>query len=122
MPVYLWLFFWHRRQCYKYGVHVAPNQCDYGLRIVHPGGIHINANHIGKYCSVTQGVVLGKKGDNEHRPWVGDNVQFTLGCKVIGKVLIGNNVVVCQNSVVIKDLPDNVIASGVPINIIKERK
>lgn len=102
-------------------MHIDPGVCDYGLRIVHPGGIHINANHVGKYCSITQGVVLGKKDNNENRPWVGDNVHFTLGCKVIGKVFIGNNVVVCQNSVVIKNLKDNVMASGMPINIIKER-
>lgn len=120
-PMYLFMTFWHRRQCYKYGVHVAPNQCDYGLRIVHPGGIHINANHVGKYCIITQGVVLGVKGHINNRPWVGDNVELTLGCKVIGKVIVGNNTVVCPNSVVIKDLPDNVIASGVPVNIIKNR-
>lgn len=119
--MYLFMTFWHRRQCYKYGVHVAPNQCDYGLRIVHPGGIHINANHVGKYCIITQGVVLGVKGHINNRPWVGDNVELTLGCKVIGKVIVGNNTVVCPNSVVIKDLPDNVIASGVPVNIIKNR-
>lgn len=118
-PFYLFFFFWHRRQCYKYSVHVELNQCDYGLRIAHPGCIHINAEHVGKNCSVTQGVVLGKKGPK--RPYLGDNVQFTIGSKAIGNVIIGNNSVVCPNSVVIKDLPDNVIASGVPVNIIKQR-
>ena len=121
-PLYLFFYFWHKRQCYKYGVHIAPNKCDFGLRIVHPGGIHVNANHIGKFCTLTQGVVVGKKGTNENRPYIGDNVQLTLGCKVIGRVMVGNNTVVCPNSVVIKDLPDNVIASGVPISIIRERK
>lgn len=119
-PLYLLFFVWHRRQCFKYTVHIALNQCDYGLRIAHPGCIHINAEHVGKNCSVNQGVVLGKKGTG--RPYLGDNVQFTIGSKAIGDIKIGNNTVVCPNSVVIKDLPANVIASGVPVNIIKQRR
>lgn len=121
-PLMFLLTIWHRRQSYKYGVHIGVNTCDYGLRIVHPGGIIINANHVGKYCTVTQGVVLGKVKTNERRPYVGDNVNFSLGAKVTGLVHIGNNVVICPNSVVISDIPDNVIASGVPVSIIKELK
>lgn len=121
-PFYIIFAVWHRRQSYKYNVHIDPNTCDYGLYIVHRGCIHINALHVGKYCTITQGVVLGQKNGVENRPTIRDNVNLTLGCKVIGKVTIGDNTVVCPNSVVIKDLPSNVIASGVPINIIKERK
>lgn len=113
---------WHRRQEYKYGVHIVKNVCGYGLRIIHIGGIHINANRVGNYFSITCGCVLGKKNDLENRPYVGNNVEFTLGAKAIGCVHIGDNSVICQNSVVIKDVPANCIASGVPINILKERK
>lgn len=74
---------------------------------------------MGRNCTVTQGVVLGKKNSDENRPIVGDNVELTLGCKVIGRVIVGNHVVVAPNSVVIKDVPDNCVVSGVPARIIK---
>lgn len=118
----LFFYIWHRRQCLKYGVYIKPNLCGFGLRIVHIGGIHLNALKVGNYCTVTQGVILGSKGDNSNRPIVGDNVELTIGSKIIGKVVVGNNSVVCPNSVVIKDVPDNCIVSGVPINIVKQRK
>ena len=118
------LFFeiWHRRQQLKYGVYIGKNICGYGLRIVHTGGIHVNANDVGNYFSITQGCVLGNNHYKDERPFIGDNVKLTLGAKVIGGVHIGNNSIICPNSVVIKDVPDNSIASGVPITIIKQRK
>lgn len=39
--------------------------------------------------------------------------------KIIGKIKIGDNAVVCPNSVVIKDVPANAIVSGVPAQIVK---
>lgn len=122
LPLYIMFSIIHRRQSYKYNVHIDPNTCDYGLFIVHMGCIHVNATHVGKYCTLTQGVVLGQKNGIGNRPVIGDNVNLTLGCKVIGKVHVGDNVIVCPNSVVIKDLPSNVIASGVPVSIIKQKK
>ena len=121
-PIQLFFELWHRRQEYKYGVHIVKNVCGYGLKIIHIGGIHINANEVGNYFTITQGCVLGKKNDQTNRPYVGNNVEFTLGAIAIGCVHIGDNSVICQNSVVIKDVPANCIASGVPINILKERK
>ena len=44
---------------------------------------------------------------------------MTIGSKIIGKVIIGDNVVIAPNSVVIKDVPDNCIVSGVPAKVIK---
>lgn len=114
-----YLTYKHRRNCMKYGVFVRPNSCGPGLRIVHIGGIHLNCIRMGRNCTVTQGVVLGKKNSDENRPIVGDNVELTLGCKVIGRVIVGNHVVVAPNSVVIKDVPDNCVVSGVPARIIK---
>ena len=46
-------------------------------------------------------------------------VELTLGCKVIGGITIGNNVIVAPNSVVVKDVPDNSVVSGVPARTIK---
>lgn len=65
--------------------------------------------------------MLGNKKYKEDRPFIGNNVEFTLGAKAIGGVHIGDNSIICPNSVVIKDIPENCIASGVPVCIIKKR-
>ena len=115
------LEFWHRRQSFRYQLHIAPNVCGPGLRIVHfGGGIHLNANKIGRNCTVSAGVIIGKKSTNENRPYIGNNVNFSIGSKAIGNITIGDNVIVAPNSVVIKDVPANSIVSGVPAQIIKK--
>ena len=45
--------------------------------------------------------------------WLGDNVI------IAGSVKIGNGVVVGANSVVTKDIPDNVIVAGAPLKMLK---
>lgn len=115
------LRFWLRRLSYKYQLMIPLNTCGAGLKINHlGGGIFLNANRIGKNCTVTSGVVFGKKGEDDYnRPIIGDNVEVTLGAKVIGRVHIGDNTIVAPNSVVIKDVPENAVVSGVPAKIIK---
>lgn len=40
-------------------------------------------------------------------------------CKNSGGVIIGDNVTIAPNAVVVKDVPDNCIVAGVPAKIIK---
>lgn len=47
-------------------------------------------------------------------------MEIALGAKIIGKVSIGNNVIIAPNSVVVKDIPDNCVVSGIPAKIIKK--
>lgn len=51
---------------------------------------------------------------------VGDNVWIGGGTKVMPGVSIGNNVVIGGGSIVTKDIPDNVIATGNPCRVIRE--
>jgi len=46
--------------------------------------------------------------------WIGGNVTINPG------VTIGNNVVIGSGSVVVKDIPDNVVAAGNPCKVIRE--
>lgn len=51
-------------------------------------------------------------------PIIGDNVMLFSGCKILGDVKIGNNVVVGANAVVVKDVPDNAVVAGVPAKVL----
>jgi acetyltransferase-like isoleucine patch superfamily enzyme len=52
---------------------------------------------------------------------LGDNVWLGTGAKVLDGVRIGRDVVVGANAVVREDLPDAVVAAGVPARIIRKR-
>lgn len=61
-------------------------------------------------------------GKNPGRPTIGNNVEICAGSKIIGKVMVGDNVIIAPNSVVISDIPDNAVVSGVPAKVIKIRE
>lgn len=83
------------------------------------GGVIINALHLGDYCIVNTGVVIGIKGMQENKPTIGNYVEITVGAKIIGKITIGDHAAIAPNSVVISDVPAYAIVSGVPAKIIK---
>lgn len=120
-----WYRFKNRRIGAKYHIAIAPNTVGYGLKLPHLElGVIINCESMGNYCTVNSGVVLGNKGPGMkgQTPIVGDNVNFCVGSKAIGKIRIGNNVMVAPNAVVTKDVPDNCIVGGIPAHIIKSTK
>lgn len=105
---------------FKYKIFINPNSVGFGLRLTHiGGGIYINCKKVGNYFGISSGCVVGNKDSQENRAIIGDYVGMTIGSKVIGKVIIGNNVSIAPNSVVVKDIPDNAVVSGVPAKILK---
>lgn len=83
--------------------------------------IFIGATRIGENCTVQQGVTIGNIRGSAHRPIIGNNVYMGAGCKVIGPVTIGDNVVIGANSLVITSVPDNCTVIGVPARIISDK-
>ena len=53
---------------------------------------------------------------------IGDNVWLGMGVVVLPGIKIGNNVIIASNSVVTKDIPSDVIAGGIPCEVIKQKK
>lgn len=53
---------------------------------------------------------------------IGKNVWISYRCIILGGVTIGDNVIIGAGSVVVNDIPSNVIASGNPCRIIMENK
>lgn len=111
---------WHRLGT-RYNIFIKPNVVGYGLRVPHLGGIRINCISVGKNCVANIGVIVGTNNRGE---WavIGDNVDLTIGSKVIGGVTIGDNVIVAPNSVVVKDVPSNAVVSGIPAKILKMKE
>lgn len=89
----------------------------YGLRLPHKGDIiiHVQAR-IGNNCEIMQGVTIGNNimKSRDDVADIGDEVLLCSGAKIIGKVKIGNTVIVGANAVVTHDVPDNTIVGGIP--------
>lgn len=69
------------------------------------------------YHQVTLGGTGNEKGTKRH-PSVCDNVMIAAGAKVLGDIHIGTNAKIGANSVVLKDVPKNATAVGIPARII----
>ncbi len=109
------------RKAGKYNINICrPNSVGYGFRATHiNGGVIINCESMGNYCVVNSGVVVGVKTGVERAPIIGNHVELATGCKVIGDVVIGDNAIVAPNSVVVKDVEQGTIVSGVPAKFLK---
>jgi serine O-acetyltransferase len=83
--------------------------------VVHPGAV------IGENCIIGQGVTVGGRAGQRDVPIIGNNVLLGVGSKILGPVRIGDNAMVGANAVVIRDVPPNSTAVGVPARIV-ERK
>lgn len=94
------------------------SQIDSGFVIFHYGAIAINENaKIGKNVTIRQGVTIGNKSTLFDVPIIRDNVDIGAGAAIIGEIKIGNNVKIGANAVVLKNIPDDATAVGIPANI-----
>ena len=95
-----------------------PCEVEIGRNFVidHFGGIVISGYaKFGDNCRIRNGVVVGlQRVDQPIAPVIGDDVDIGAGAKVLGAIKVGNNVVIGANAVVIRDVPDNCVAVGVP--------
>lgn len=94
------------------------------LCIEHHGCIVIHGNSvIGDDCLIRHGVTIGNSGraDPFGAPTIGDRVELGAGAKVLGRIRIGNDVIIGANAVVVSDAPDFAVVGGVPAQIIRIR-
>lgn len=89
-----------------------------GLFIQHGFATIIAAKSIGENCWINQQVTIGHTNKSDS-PTIGNNVRVTCGVKVLGNVKIEDNCVIGSNAVVIKDIPKNAVAVGVPAKVAK---
>ncbi|GLX84926.1 serine acetyltransferase [Thalassotalea loyana] len=92
---------------------------DHGMGVVIGG-----TAEIGDDVTLYQGVTLGGtswKAGKRH-PTLMDNVVIGAGAQVLGPITIGKGGKVGSNSVVVKDVPDNMTAVGIPGKIVNPNK
>ena len=113
----------HRRNRKKYNIEIYP-QCKLGKIIIpHAVGIVVGRTaEIGNNTIIMPNVVIGaryspkeseKKLSGRRHAIIGEDCLLGTGCKIIGKIQIGNNVTVAANAVVTKDVPSNSLVLGI---------
>ena len=61
-----------------------------------------------------------KEGEKRH-PTIGNGVIVGVGASILGNIYVGNNARIGAGSVVLKNLPSNCTAVGVPAKIILQK-
>ncbi len=93
-----------------------------GLFIDHGMGVVIGeTTEIGDNCTLYQGVTLGGTGKDKGKrhPTLGDNVLVGAGARVLGPINIGDNSKIASGAVVLKDVPENSTAVGIPAKVVR---
>ncbi len=93
-----------------------------GLFIDHGSGVVIGETaELGDNCTLYQGVTLGGTGKDtgKRHPTLGNNVLVGAGAKVLGPFTIGDNAKIAANAVVLKEVPPDSTAVGIPAKVVK---
>ena len=103
------------------GIEIHPG-ATIGRRLVidHGMGIVIGETcGIGDDCLLYQGVTLGGTGKDQGKrhPTLGDNVMVGSGARVLGPFKVGDNARIAAGAVVLREVPPNCTAVGVPARI-----
>ena len=111
-----------RHYSYKFGFQIPYNvKIGKGLFFSHFGTVVINENTIiGENCNINHNVTIGRqnRGSKKGSPSIGDFVWMGTGSVIVGKITIGNNVLIAPNSYVNFDVPSNSVVIGNPSKII----
>jgi len=106
------------------GIEIHPGaKIGKGLFIDHGMGVVIGETaEIRDNVTLFQGVTLGGTGKEKGKrhPTIGNNVVVGAGAKVLGSFVIGDNVQIGANAVVVREVPANSVVVGVPGRIIRQ--
>ena len=105
------------------GIEIHPG-ATIGRRLVidHGMGIVIGETaEIGDDCLIYHGVTLGGTGKDvgKRHPTIGNNVLIGTGAKVLGPIRVGDNSRIAANSVVLREIPEDSTAVGIPARVVR---
>ncbi|HAI83445.1 MAG TPA: serine acetyltransferase [Chitinophagaceae bacterium] len=118
--------FMYKRLMFKYGFQIpAKTLIGRGFRISHYGATVINYDTIiGENFYLSHNVTIGKihTGSKAGAPVIGNRVWVGPGAVIVGRIKIGDNVLISGNAFVNIDVPSNSIVIGNPAKIIPSEK
>ncbi len=139
----VWSIFWYRiaNRLYKRGFKVVArmlmglNQIFTGIDI-HPAatiGRRVFIDHgigvvigetaeVGDDVTIYQQVTLGgvSLSHGKRHPTIKEGAVIGAGAKVLGNITVGKNAKIGANSVVVKDVPDECTAVGIPARVVRK--
>jgi len=108
-----------RRLSYKTQIQIPHNtQIGEGFYIGHLGRIIINPGSVlGRNINIATGVTIGaaNRGPKKGCPTIGSSVWIGTNAVIVGKISIGDDVLIAPNSYVNYDIPSHSVAIGNPV-------
>ena len=105
----------------KYGLEILSSDIGEGLYIGHAHNINVHPEAVlGKNCNLNKGCTIGRenRGKRNGVPTIGDEVWIGSNATVVGKIVIGDDVLIAPNAYVNFDVPSHSIVLGNPGKII----
>ncbi len=108
----------------QYGLEISyKTRIGGGFYMGHAYNITINPNSvIGSNCNIHKGVTIGQenRGIRKGAPIIGNRVWMGVNSTIVGRITIGDDVLIAPNSYVNCDVPSHSVVFGNPC-IIKHR-
>jgi serine O-acetyltransferase len=95
---------------------------DFGARfvLIHATGVVINGSvRGGSDVRIEHQVTIG--AERRQSPVIGDNVFVGSGARILGPVIVGDDVRVGANAVVVRDVPPHCTVVGIPAQVVRRR-
>ena len=104
------------------GIEIHPGaKIGKGVFIDHGCAVVIGETaEVGDNCTIYQGVTLGGTGKHcgKRHPTLGNDVMVGAGAKVLGPIKIGDHAKIAAGAVVLKEVPSDSTAVGIPAKIV----
>ena len=114
-----------QRTARRTGIEIHPGaEIGRGVMIDHGHGVVIGETaQVGDGCMIYQGVTLGGTGKDKGKrhPTLGRNILVGAGAKVLGPFTVGDNARIAAGAVVLRAVPPNATAVGVPAQVVRVR-
>lgn len=101
---------------------IIGREADFGARfvLIHATGVVINGSvRGGADVRIEHQVTIG--AERRQAPVLGDNVFLGAGAKILGPVIVGDDVRVGANAVVVRDVPAHCTVVGIPAQVVRRR-
>lgn len=120
------VYFWRRKKNdlgSRLGIVAYAGCCGKGLTIWHYGSIIISGEaRLGENCTFHGQACIGNDGKSDKAPVIGNNVDIGVGARILGDIVIADNVKIGANAVVTKScLEEGATLVGCPARILPKK-